>query len=323
MIEKRKKYVLTILLTVLCLALACGYAVAGFLYFRLYDQCVQLEKDILEKKEENRQQMEEIMALQTQLEKKNTQIESLRTRFQNNEEASGLTQANGASAEDSLFSGGGLNPCDIVDEASALANTDQYFQAYEILRDGPVFQRINGKSYVDNENIALEDLRYLRLLHYNFDGQVQVGEMIVNVAIAEDVLNIFKDLFQQKYQIESIILIDDFWVEGQDGNQADFESIEKNNTSCFNYRPVSGGTSLSNHAYGLAIDINPMQNPYVTAAGEYFHKNAEPYLNRQSGDPSVIVQGDVCYNIFEKYGFSWGGLWQDPIDYQHFEKPMA
>ena len=152
---------------------------------------------------------------------------------------------------------------------------------------------------------------------------VEAVERAIDECIAEDVLNIFKELFQQKYQIESIILVDEFWVEGEDGNRADFESIEVNNTSCFNYRPVSGGESLSNHAYGLAIDINPQQNPYVTAAGVYSHENAAPYLDRNSGDPAVIVQGDICYSIFEKYGFSWGGLWQDPIDYQHFEKPMA
>lgn len=330
MIEKRKKRILTILLSLLCLVLFCGCAAGGFLYFRLYDRYTQLEKTSMENQEANEKQKEELEKLQTavtqyqtQLDKKNTQIERLKTRLNDSSAASQQTETLGPPAGGSVFSDGELNPRDLVDEAAALADLDSYFQSYEISRDGPVFQRINGKSYVDNEDIALEDLRYLRLLHYNFQNQVQVGEMIVNAAIAEDVLNIFKELFQQKYQIESIILVDEFWVEGEDGNRADFESIEVNNTSCFNYRPVSGGESLSNHAYGLAIDINPQQNPYVTAAGVYSHENAAPYLDRNSGDPAVIVQGDICYSIFEKYGFSWGGLWQDPIDYQHFEKPMA
>ena len=146
--------------------------------------------------------------------------------------------------------------------------------------------------------------------------------MIVNKDIQEDMLNIFKELFNNKYEINSIKLIDDYWQDGCSGNIADNNSIEANNTSCFCYRPVAGGESISNHGYGRAIDINPQQNPYVEN-GENSHRNADEYVNnRYVGEPHVIVASDedICYSTFTKYGFTWGGNWTNPIDYQHFEK---
>lgn len=221
----------------------------------------------------------------------------------------------------SKFTDSGAGIGEIIPAKEAYDHLDSYFQAYPIERDSEVFGRINGKSYVDNENVALEDLRYLKMLHYNFNHEIQVGEMIVNAQLQEDVLSIFKELFRQEYEIQSMRLIDDYWSEGMDGNDADYASIEENNTSAFNYRPVSGGGNLSDHAYGRAIDINPQQNPYVSG-GAYSHSNAAPYIDRTSGDPHVIVGNgsDICYSTFEAHGFSWGGFWENPIDYQHFSK---
>ena len=203
------------------------------------------------------------------------------------------------------------------------ADENAMFCAYEIPRDGEVFERINGKSYRDNPDIALEELRYLKVVHYNFDHALQVGEIIVNSAIAEDVLGVFRELYEVEYEIESMRLIDDFWAGS--GHSSDGVSIDHNNTSAFCYRTITNGSSLSNHAYGCAIDINPQQNPYVYYDGSSWtcsHSNAWQYMDRSCGDPHVIVEGDVCYEIFAKYGFSWGGLWSDPIDYQHFEKEL-
>ena len=103
-------------------------------------------------------------------------------------------------------------------------------------------------------------------------------------------------------------------------------SIDVNNTSCFNYREQTGGGALSNHAYGCAIDLNPMENPYVVYDGdtpvEWAHSNADPYIDRNSGAEHVITHDDVCYQIFAKYGYSWGGDWSNPKDFQHFEKRL-
>ena len=203
-----------------------------------------------------------------------------------------------------------------------IENIDKYFTSSIIERDSEIFDRINGKSYRDNDDIALEDLRYLTIPYYNFEQQVILGEMIVNKDIQEDILNIFKELFNNKYEINSIRLIDDYWLDGWSANIADNNSIEDNNTSCFCYRQVTGGESISNHGYGRAIDINPQQNPYVEN-GQNSHRNADEYVNnRYVGEPHVIVASDedICYSTFTKYGFTWGGNWLNPIDYQHFEK---
>lgn len=214
-----------------------------------------------------------------------------------------------------------FSPGQIIDSSQIQGNENMFFKAYEISEGDAVYNRIYGKSYYENENIGLQDLRYLKMLHYNFNHEVQVGEMIVNAAISNDVLSVFQELFAVGYEIQSMRLIDDFWT--GDGDSSDSNSIDNNNTSAFCYRQITGGGNLSNHAYGRAIDINPQQNPYVwNSQGQlqWSHENASPYVDRTCGDPHVIVENDVCYNIFAKYGFSWGGLWSNPVDYQHFEK---
>lgn len=194
-----------------------------------------------------------------------------------------------------------------------------YFQAYEI--SGDILNRIYGRSYQENENIGLEELRYLKVLHYNFDHEIQVGELIVNAALVEDYFEIFQTLFQNEYEIQSMYLIDDFWT--GDGTSSDTASIQENNTSAFCYREITWGGELSNHALGCAIDINPQQNPYVTyydGQPSWYHENASDYIDRTSGALHVITHDDICYQTFIAHGFSWGGDWENPKDYQHFEK---
>lgn len=214
-----------------------------------------------------------------------------------------------------------LAPGDIVDAAQVTGQEDAYFVQYPITEGDAVFERINGKSYRENDDIALEDLRYLKLLHYNFDHEIQVGELIVNEDVADDVLSIFRELFEAEYEIRSMFLVDNYWT--GDATDSDTASIEENNSSAFNYREATGGMTLSNHALGRAIDINPQQNPYVVyrdGAWRWEHENATPYIDRDSGEAHMIAAGDVCCETFAKYGFCWGGEWENPVDYQHFEK---
>lgn len=198
---------------------------------------------------------------------------------------------------------------------------ESFFRAYPIVRGDAVYRRIYGKSYRENRDIRLEDLRYLRMLHYNFSHRPQEGEMIVNRAIAGEVLAIFEELFAHGYEICSMYLIDRYWV--QNGIAADSASVEANNTSCFNYRRIAGSDMLSFHAYGYAIDINPQQNPYVwyeNGAWRWEHKNASPYIDRSGPGRHMIAEGDICHRIFTRYGYDWGGSWDNPKDYQHFCK---
>ena len=173
--------------------------------------------------------------------------------------------------------------------------------------------RMTGRSYSEEDaGISLSDLRYLKLLYYDFGGRVRRGEMVCNKAIADDLLYIFKELYKAKYPIASIRLIDDF-----DGD--DQRSMEANNTSCFNYRTKTSGTSLSAHARGMAVDVNPLQNPYVK--GEIVEPEAaREYADRTVDFPHKITDDDLCCKLFRSRGFQWGGAWNSVKDYQHFEK---
>lgn len=285
-----------------------------------------IQKDMKALRSENESKISSlessIQKLNQNLEEEKQKVNELETIVAEQEKQEEIRQAE-AEAGEMTMTLEELEPGAIVGLEQIGERKEEFFKAYEIAQDDAVCQRINGKSYRENNNIGLSDLRYLKVLHYNFEHQIQIGELIVNAAITEDMLNIFKELFDAEYEIQSLYLIDNYWT--GDGDSSDSASIEENNSSAFCYRQITGGGSLSRHAYGCAIDINPQQNPYVWQGSDglrWSHSNASPYIDRNSGDPHVIVKGDTCYSIFEKYGFSWGGNWSNPIDYQHFEKRL-
>ncbi len=178
-----------------------------------------------------------------------------------------------------------------------------------------------GKSMPSHSTVSYEQLSYLTIPHYDFNYNITEGHLIVNAALAEEVLDIFAELFDIKYPIERMELIDKY-------NADDFTSIEYNNTSSFNYRvSTSGSGKLSNHALGRAIDINPQQNPYVNSNGTGAHENAREYWSRNVNNWSSAVaraayigHDTEIYRIFTSYGWKWGGNWSSYRDYQHFEK---
>ena len=179
-----------------------------------------------------------------------------------------------------------------------------------------LFVRIKGKSYKDNCTTSLSDLRYLQVLHYNKEGEVLKGELICHQSISEDLLTIFRELYKAKYPIERMVLVDEYGAD-------DEASMQANNSSAFNFRYVTGTKSLSRHSRGMAIDINPLYNPYVRQRNGRTvvePTNAEAYVDRTKDFPYKIVKGDLCYRLFKKYGFTWGGEWKNSKDYQHFEK---
>lgn len=216
----------------------------------------------------------------------------------------------------------GLEPGTCLDSGQVnFDNLDAYFMSWEIEEGDNLYERINGKSYRENKYVPLNSLCYLKMPHYNYDGVIQVGEMIVSKEIKDDVIQIFKELFEAKYQIQSMYLVDNYWT--GDPDTTDSASIDVNNTSAFCYREITGGGKLSNHAYGKAIDINPQQNPYVSYSSgspRWSHSNADAYIDRSTGLAHVITHEDLAYKIFTKYGFQWGGDWTNPKDYQHFDK---
>lgn len=216
----------------------------------------------------------------------------------------------------------GVSPGTILSEEELdFDNLDSYFMVWKIEEGDNLYERINGKSYRKNDYVPLESLRYIKMPHYNFEGQIQVGEMIVSQDILEDVFAVFKELFREKYQIQSMYLVDNYWT--GDPDTTDSASIEVNNTSAFCFRMATGSDHLSNHAYGKAIDLNPQQNPYVfysTGKPKWAHSNADPYIDRTTGLPHVITHEDLAFKLFTERGFRWGGDWNNPKDYQHFDK---
>lgn len=178
-----------------------------------------------------------------------------------------------------------------------------------------IFEKMQGKSYKENCTVPREELRYLHILHVGFDNNTHEGELIVNKRIAEDVLDIFKELYKAGYQIEKVRLIDEY-------NALDELSMRDNNSSAFNFRYISYSTTLSKHAMGLAVDINTLYNPYIKQVDGRLNiepANAVQYVDRNRQFPHKIDHQDLCYKLFTKYGFEWGGDWEDSKDYQHFE----
>ena len=190
-----------------------------------------------------------------------------------------------------------------------------YFTAEPI--SDTVFARINGVSYQENPYVSREDLRYLRVLHYTSVSDIRTGELIVHRLIADDVREIMLQLFQEQYPIEQMRLIDDY-------GGSDDESMDDNNSSAFNYRNVRGTSRLSHHALGLALDINPLYNPYITSTPSGVEwivpKNAIRYTDRTLDFPMKITKDDICCRIFTEHGFRWGGTFFNAPDYMHFDR---
>lgn len=191
---------------------------------------------------------------------------------------------------------------------------ERLFYEGDITRELP---RIQGISYQENPNVALTDLAYLRMLYWGFDGNTYVGEMIVNRKIKEDVLNIFRELYKNRYPIERMVLVDEY-----DGE--DEASMEANNTSAFNYRTIAGSDKLSNHSYGMAVDLNPKYNPYVKRKEDGSvicqPEGGRDYVDRTKTFAYKIDENDLAYQLFTQAGFTWGGNFNSVKDYQHFEK---
>ncbi len=214
---------------------------------------------------------------------------------------------------------------------------------------------------LDPTVISYDELRYLTVLHHGYDGFVHIGELIVNACVADEVLQIFKELYLMGYPIEKMRVMscyggsDELSMEDNnssafnfrymtDGGQifkelylmgypiekmrvmscyggSDELSMEDNNSSAFNFRYMTDGGNLSYHAYGLAIDLNPKVNPYIKEE-LVLPVNGKEYVNRNQCVLGMIKKDDAVYQLFKRYGWTWGGDWTSLKDYQHFEKPQ-
>ena len=178
--------------------------------------------------------------------------------------------------------------------------------------------KITGKSFpftFDEHytSISYDDIKFLKMKYFDFEGKEHKdGEMIVHSSVSKEVLEIFYILYENKYPINKMKLVEDY-------NAEDELSMEDNNTSAFNYRLVENSDRLSWHCFGLAIDINPLYNPYITG-NDLYPKNAVDYVDRTKKFPGKIDAEDLAYKTFTDYGWKWGGNFYGEKDYQHFYK---
>ncbi|MDG1411693.1 MAG: M15 family metallopeptidase [Acidimicrobiales bacterium] len=173
-----------------------------------------------------------------------------------------------------------------------------------------VDERVLGTSWQADCPVPTEDLRLLTVTHHDLVGDRQVGEIVVHADHAEALLTVFEALYGAGFPIERMDPITAF--DGDDG-----ASMRANNTSGFNCRVIDGTNRWSQHAYGTAVDINPLINPWVRGSAVDPPEGAV-YLDREADTPGLIHADDIVVQAFEAIGWSWGGYWNDSIDYQHF-----
>ena len=172
---------------------------------------------------------------------------------------------------------------------------------------------INGGSWHKGCPVALDKLSYLRLRYWDFKGKERVGELIVNSEISNRVCKVFGSLYSSGYPIRKMRLVSDFKANDEASMRAD-------NTSAFNCRLMTGSkTKWSNHSFGLAIDLNPFENPYISRSGKVSPKEAIKFAKRVHTNRAVLLKDDLAVKAFLNEGFIWGGNWHSVKDYQHFE----
>jgi len=175
-----------------------------------------------------------------------------------------------------------------------------------------IIEYITGKSFRESTTFPYSYLTYLTITYVDFDGEDKIGHMIVAAEVGDEVLDIFREIYESGFPIYRMQLVDNY-------DASDNQSMGANNTSAFNFRNIAGTNMLSRHALGMAIDINPIQNPYIS--GSYVSPPvAKECLDRTNVRPGMIIKGDVVYQAFTSRGWSWGGDWIYNRDYQHFEK---
>ncbi len=167
-----------------------------------------------------------------------------------------------------------------------------------------------GVSWRPGCPVAPKDLRLLTVSYVNFSGAVATGEIVVHTDSADDILVVFERLFIARYPIQSMRTIDEF-------GGSDDASMEANNTSAFNCRNAVSSTSWSAHAYGRALDVNPLVNPYVKNS-VVLPEAGRRFADRSIHSPALIREGDAVVEAFDSIGWAWGGRWNTVKDYQHF-----
>ena len=172
---------------------------------------------------------------------------------------------------------------------------------------------MNGVSWHPGCPVHLRALRLVTLRYWGFDRQAHRGRLVVHRDVAEKVVGIFRRLYQASFPIRQMRLVDYYGAD-------DRTSMEHDNTSAFNCRWRAGQPGVwSQHAYGRAIDVNPVENPYVWSGG-VSPWNGAPFVDRSHRRRGMIFHGDAVWRVFRDRSWEWGGDWTSVKDYQHFSR---
>ena len=158
--------------------------------------------------------------------------------------------------------------------------------------------------------------KLIELKYYSFDGRVHQGQMVLDKDLVKDIKKVFDLALKEKFPIKSVIPVSDMRFR-KNGRWDDDLSMAAGNSSSFNYREITGGGRLSNHAYGRAVDLNTFQNPYIKGK-----ISLPPGAKYDPTAPGTFTADDPIVKTFISLGWAWGGNWKSPTDYQHFEKPL-
>jgi hypothetical protein len=158
--------------------------------------------------------------------------------------------------------------------------------------------------------IGPQQLRTLRLSYWGFDGRAHTGALVVNRRVSADAVSVFRRLYAARFRIRRMVSVTEY-------RGSDDASMAADNTSGFNCRRVYRGGPWSMHAYGLAIDVNPVENPYI-ARGTVSPPAGRRYLDRRRVRAGMAVAGGALVRAFDAAGWKWGGRWTSSLDYQHF-----
>jgi len=220
-----------------------------------------------------------------------------------------------APAPISASSGPGAPPSSIAPSSVTAAARTRFAGRIRSPLPESMRRELRGTTWHPGCPVPLRDLALLRFNHVGFDGEVHRGPMVVHRSVAADVLGVFRTLFETGFPLKRVALASRFRPNAD-------PDTRRNVTAAFNCRPVitpdGPQETFSQHAWGLAVDVNPLQNPYVAADGSVRNRFARPYVDRSQDLPGMIHEGDVVVRAFAAIGWSWGGRWSGGRDYMHF-----
>ena len=172
-------------------------------------------------------------------------------------------------------------------------------------------ERMTGVSWHKGCPVPIRSLRLMKIAFHGFDGDRKIGKLVVHKDAVETMRVAFRSMWRNDFKIRRMLLVEKY---GGD----DRRSMGADNTSAFNCRKVAGTDRWSQHAYGRAIDINPVENPYVGSDGSVSPQKGEAYVDRSQHKKGMIHAGDSTVRAFQRRGWGWGGYWSSAKDYQHF-----